>query len=269
MVCAFTGHRPERLSWGENEDDARCLALKQQLARLIGEACGAGCRTFVCGMARGCDLYFAEAVLALRSAGSAPEAKLCAMVPCPSQPDGWRAGEQARYRRLLAACDSVEVLEPGYSAGCSDFSRRKPLVMEQDRCNQFIDQGIREFRLWLNAGPAAQRLERVETEAIVHHETPFALSCFPDRQQPADSIRPLVELDDSVVQMTAFKRFYRGEDYLIRLFEPTGTARSCTITLPCRGVSAHVDLQPFEIVSLRYSVTDNTITRTDLLEQTF
>ena len=158
---------------------------------------------------------------------------------------------------------------PGYSAGCSDFSRRKPLVMEQDRCNQFIDQGIREFRLWLNAGPAAQRLERVETEAIVHHETPFALSCFPDRQQPADSIRPLVELDDSVVQMTAFKRFYRGEDYLIRLFEPTGTARSCTVALPCRGVSAHVDLQPFEIVSLRYSVTDNTITRTELLEQTF
>lgn len=158
---------------------------------------------------------------------------------------------------------------PGYSAGCSDFSRRKPLVMEQDRCNQFMDQGIREFHFWINAGPADDRLDRVETEAIIHHETPFALSCFPDRQQPADSIKPLVELDNDVVQMTAFKRFYRGEDYLIRLFEPTGQARSCTITLPFCGASTKVDLGPFEIVSLKYSVTDHTITRVPLLEQTF
>ena len=107
MICAFTGHRPERLPWRLNEDDARCRALKTVLSQTVQAVYDRGFRTFLCGMARGCDQYFAEAMLALRSAGSAPEARLCAMVPCPSQPDGWRAWEQARYRRLLADCDSV------------------------------------------------------------------------------------------------------------------------------------------------------------------
>ena len=117
MICAFTGHRPEHLPWGRDEDDPRCRALKILLRRTVQQVYDRGFRTFLCGMARGCDQYFAEAVLAARADG-AQDAQLCALVPCPSQPDGWRAWEQARYRRLLADCDSVEVLEPVYSAGC-------------------------------------------------------------------------------------------------------------------------------------------------------
>ena len=29
--CCFTGHRPDKLPWGENESDPRCLALKRRL----------------------------------------------------------------------------------------------------------------------------------------------------------------------------------------------------------------------------------------------
>lgn len=118
MICAFTGHRPERLPWGKDESDARCLALKTLLLQTVQEVYGRGYRTFLCGMARGCDLYFAEAVLAAKRSGSAPEARLCALIPCPSQPDGWDAATQSRYRGLLAACDRVEVLEGEYSPGC-------------------------------------------------------------------------------------------------------------------------------------------------------
>lgn len=131
MICAFTGHRPERLPWRQDEGDARCQALKTILSQTVQAVYDRGFRTFLCGMARGCDQYFAEAVLALRSAGSAPEARLCAMVPCPSQPDGWRAWEQARYCRLLAACDSVEVLEPVYSAGCMLRRNREMILRAQ------------------------------------------------------------------------------------------------------------------------------------------
>lgn len=116
MVCAFTGHRPEHLSWGENEDDARCRALKLQLGRLVRKAYDAGCRTFLCGMARGSDTYFAEAVLYARV--TQPQIRLVAMIPCPSQPDMWREAERARYQTLLAACDEVRVLERVYSEGC-------------------------------------------------------------------------------------------------------------------------------------------------------
>ena len=117
MICAFTGHRPEHLPWGRDEDDPRCRALKILLRRTVQQVYDRGFRTFLCGMARGCDQYFAEAVLACRAAGTAPEAILTAMVPCPSQKDGWPAGEQARYDALLAACSAVEVLEPVYTPG--------------------------------------------------------------------------------------------------------------------------------------------------------
>ena len=70
MICAFTGHRPERLPWGRNEDDLRCAALKTLLRRTVREVYDRGFHTFLCGMARGCDQYFAEAVLAARADGA-------------------------------------------------------------------------------------------------------------------------------------------------------------------------------------------------------
>ena len=124
MICAFTGHRPERLPWGQNEDDARCAALKTLLRRTVREVYDRGFHTFLCGMARGCDQYFAEAVLAARADG-AQNARLCALVPCPSQPDGWDAASRTRYWALLAACDRVEVLEgrPRGALGAFGFIR--------------------------------------------------------------------------------------------------------------------------------------------------
>lgn len=69
-TCCFTGHRPEKLPWGSDETDPRCAALKEKLRDAVEAAYGEGMRHFICGMARGCDLYFAEAVLALRAPDS-------------------------------------------------------------------------------------------------------------------------------------------------------------------------------------------------------
>ena len=35
ITCCFTGHRPNKLPWGEEERDPRCLALKARLAELL------------------------------------------------------------------------------------------------------------------------------------------------------------------------------------------------------------------------------------------
>ena len=68
-TCCFTGHRPDKLPWGEDETDPRCLALKQRLAAALEDIYRDGVRHFICGMARGADLYFAEAVLAHGTTG--------------------------------------------------------------------------------------------------------------------------------------------------------------------------------------------------------
>ena len=64
--CCFTGHRPAKLPWGYNERDPRCVRLKKRIADAVLLAYQEGYRHFLCGMAQGCDLYFCEAVLALR-----------------------------------------------------------------------------------------------------------------------------------------------------------------------------------------------------------
>ncbi len=126
MVLAFSGHRPEKLPWTD-EGDLRCLALKEQLRRTVRQLAGEGYDVFLCGMARGCDAYFAEAVL---EAGL----RLEACLPCPSQPDRWRPGERERYHRLLLGSAAVYMVEPAYSPGC--MLRRNYWMV--DRCDALL-----------------------------------------------------------------------------------------------------------------------------------
>lgn len=125
MVCAFTGHRPEKLPWGADENDPRCRALKVMISRAVEQAADAGITVFCCGMARGCDLYFAEAVTALRKAR--PELRLEAWLPCPTQADRWRESERVRWEKLLDCCDAVHMVEHCYSSGCM-LRRDKAMV---------------------------------------------------------------------------------------------------------------------------------------------
>ncbi len=153
---------------------------------------------------------------------------------------------------------------PAYSAGCSDFSKRKPEVLEQGRSNVFMDQGEREFTFWLQGGDAGERLENIETDAAICNETPFAISCFPGAKS-AD-VKPLIELSNPVVQLTAFKQRIDKTGYIIRLFEPTGKAQSCEVSLPIGSLKQQVNLDAFEIVTLSYNPKDNTLTRCALTE---
>ena len=125
-TCCFTGHRPEKLPWGTDEGDPRCRMLKKKLYDAVEAAYGEGMRHFICGMARGCDLYFAEAVLSLREARG--DVSLEAAVPCPSQANSWPRADQVRRRRILAACDLETLVQDHYSPGC--MSRRNRYMVD-------------------------------------------------------------------------------------------------------------------------------------------
>lgn len=138
MVCAFTGHRPERLPWGSAEEDERCVALKTLLFQSVLRLCAEGYDTFLCGMARGCDLYFAECVLAARN--QFPALKLVGCIPCPSQADGWDRASRDRYEALCAQCSEIQVCEPAYSPGCM-LRRNRAMVDAADRLLTVYDGG--------------------------------------------------------------------------------------------------------------------------------
>ena len=115
-TCCFTGHRPDKLPWGSRESDPRCLTLKRRLTQAVEGAYAQGMRHFICGMARGTDLYFAEAVLALRLCRSG--VTLEAARPCESQASRWPQEEQRRYQSILERCDYETLVQHQYDRWC-------------------------------------------------------------------------------------------------------------------------------------------------------
>lgn len=138
MICAFTGHRPHRLPWGSDETDPRCLALKHMIRLTAEQAVSKGVCTFLCGMARGCDTYFAEAVLEMMKTN--PDLELVAMIPCPQQADRWPKADRERYDALLHRCSRTEVLELSYRHG-SMLRRNRAMVERSQMLISVYDGG--------------------------------------------------------------------------------------------------------------------------------
>ena len=115
-TCCFTGHRPMKLPWGMRESDKRCIAVKRWIAAQIEELYSLGYRQFICGMAIGCDTYFAEAVLALRE--RYPDISLEAAIPCADQANRWNKKQKETYAGLLSRCNSVKIFQEHYTNGC-------------------------------------------------------------------------------------------------------------------------------------------------------
>ncbi len=127
--CAFTGHRENKLPWGKNESDSRCIMLKKQLADVVEAVYNSGVRHFICGMAKGCDMYFCEAVIALREIHG--DISLEAAVPYEGQSKGWDIKNRLRYDRLIAECDYQTVIQTGYTPEC--MMRRNRYMVDSAR----------------------------------------------------------------------------------------------------------------------------------------
>lgn len=125
MTCAFSGHRPEKLPWGSDEADPRCVALKILMERELRKLCEAGVRKFIFGMARGTDQYFLEILCRLRQEYPLT---VTAAIPCLGQQKLWPKDEQRKYLVALGRCDETVILEDAYSEGC--MLRRNRYMVE-------------------------------------------------------------------------------------------------------------------------------------------
>ena len=116
QTCCFTGHRSQKLPWGENETDERCKEMKRALREEIVKAMKRGYVYFISGMALGFDIISAETVLSLKQ--DYPQIKLIEALPCKNQSDKWKACQIERYNKVLSQCDSVRCLYDNYNDKC-------------------------------------------------------------------------------------------------------------------------------------------------------
>lgn len=116
QTCCFTGHRPAKLPWGENEEDFRCVELKKRLDEELENAYARGMRHFICGMALGADTYFCEAALKLRK--TRPDITIEAALPCEEQAVHWKEQNRSRYFSLIEQCDYETMVQRLYDRYC-------------------------------------------------------------------------------------------------------------------------------------------------------
>ena len=122
ITCSFTGHRAAKLPWGYNEEDPRCLKLKQQIFDTVEAVYDSGVRHFICGMANGCDLYFGEAVLALKQ--QKPDITLEAAIPFSGQADHWNEPLRSRWQTVYDNSDYITVVSESYTRDCMNKRNR-------------------------------------------------------------------------------------------------------------------------------------------------
>ena len=136
QICCFTGHRPDKLPWGVEEHDPRCLRIKEKITEALERAYGLGYRHFISGMARGGDLYFAEAVLELRE--QYPDVLLECARPCESQSSRWTREERQRYDGILDRCNYETMVQHTYDRGCM-MRRNRYMVDHSSRIIALYD----------------------------------------------------------------------------------------------------------------------------------
>ena len=130
LTVCFTGHRPQKLPCGFNEDHPVSLRIKSQLRRLIvGIIEKKNATKFISGMAIGVDQWAAEIVLELKE--EYPNITLEAAVPCKNQTASWNVKNKERYERLLSHCDIVTMLQEQYTADCMQ-KRNEYMVQKAD-----------------------------------------------------------------------------------------------------------------------------------------
>ena len=129
LICAFTGHRPEKLPFGRDEAHPDCVQLKQRLSRVIVQLIGLGYSHFIAGAAQGVDTFAAEEVLSLKA--RFPQITLEIAVPCEHQAARCSKADRKRCHQIRQAADCVTYM---YAPNCLTPPNRYMV----DQCDMLI-----------------------------------------------------------------------------------------------------------------------------------
>lgn len=117
--CSFTGHRPNKLDYSENE-------IKPLLETAIDNAILDGYVTFITGMAEGVDIWAAEIVLEKKKHNTALHL-ICA-IPHPGFENKRSEYEKERYMHILQGADYTTTVSDHYFRAC--YQRRNEFMVD-------------------------------------------------------------------------------------------------------------------------------------------
>lgn len=126
---AFTGYRPQKMPFGFDESDERCVDFKKRLRDTIENLIWQGYQHFISGSALGMDMYAAETVLELKK--QYPDILLEMVSPFDAQAAKWTPEYQRRHDELFEQADIVTATGHVYTKSAM-FVRNRYLVSNAD-----------------------------------------------------------------------------------------------------------------------------------------
>lgn len=116
-TVSFTGYRPQKLSFGSDENAPEAIRLKSILRSEIQKLIDKHYVYFQTGAAMGVDMMCAEIVLELMETN--PKVMLFAIIPCKNQCAAWDEKSVARYKSIMQRVSgSYLVSDSEYYNGC-------------------------------------------------------------------------------------------------------------------------------------------------------
>lgn len=131
LTVCFSGHRPEKLPSGGDENAQGINCLKSLIYKEIYDSIQNGYTNFITGLARGVDNWAADMVIEFKIAANKARAKatdgdkvpppeitlVCAM-PYEGYGKNWTGYERWELAHILEKADEVITICPAYSKDC-------------------------------------------------------------------------------------------------------------------------------------------------------
>lgn len=124
-VCCFSGHRPKKIPFINNQDSLEFIKLKNNLFCELEQAILQGYTHFISGMALGFDILCANCILDLKKKFSNLTLELA--LPCLDQTEFWQSSEQDMYDKIYNLADKITIVSPFYTKTCMQ-NRNKYMV---------------------------------------------------------------------------------------------------------------------------------------------
>lgn len=139
---------------------------------------------------------------------------------------------------------------------------KKRMFMPKDRYLKHMDMGIREFSFEFYGD---RDIRLADYHAAVFNEKPFAVSFFPSGN--GEKCGNFITIDNKSVTMSAFKKAYDDNGYIVRLYNSSDRAETAKIAITPFDMKQEVTFGKYEVKTFRIDTDRKYFTETDFLER--
>lgn len=150
--------------------------------------------------------------------------------------------------------------EDNQISGDEEDERR--LIMPKDRYMKHIDMGVREFSFEFYGD---KDIGLADYNAALFNEKPFALSFFPSGN--GKKCGNFIEIDNKSVIMSAFKKAYDDNGFIVRLYNSSSKKEKAKINIKPIGLEKEIEFGKFEVKTFRVKVESCEFAEADIMER--